>query len=565
MSYTLLNYTEYDVWSLVNQIIKKLNETSSAWSDTYPSGVGQKMIEHLAYVANLVLYSVERRAEESYLDTAQLRSSIISLVKLLNYTPSRATSSTGTLTFTLAATHVEDVHIPKGTKCSSQEGYTFSTSEEKYISAGDLTVDVETIQGEYDEILVTSDGTEDQYTNIPFTNVENTSLEVYVDDVLWTKVSSLLNSVDTDQHYTITQESDDTVTVHFGNNITGKIPPLESIITFSFVKTDGAAGNVYEAARIITISDTIYDDVDDEVSDISVTNAGQFLGGGDSEETEHIRYYAPLLFATGQRAVTKEDYKALINSYAGVADSNVWGEFEEGDSPDFDMYNVVKICVALQNWQTADATFKTNLGTYLQDYAMLTVKYEYEDPYFVKSIIKIDLYCDSDADLAEVRSNVQAALEALFVPGSSVLLGEKKYLSDLHTTVNAIEKVQYSHIVLQIEEDMSYNGSLTRWERTIPVLPVKSGSVEVWARKTGENWTLIGRDTNFNHFENVVGSSYTITSGEIDYDTTGSSWLIVSPDDLNEVKLRYVQTDGDITVSKNQICKIQEIQFGTVQ
>lgn len=564
MSLTKLKYTEYDIWDLVTQLTYKLQENNVAWVDTYASSVGQKMIDLLAYVANLVLYSVERRAEESYLGTAQLRSSILSLTKILNYDVSRPTSATGVLKFTLGAVHSKDISIPKGTKCVSQEGYNFSTTTDTIITAGNVEAEIDSIQGEYDEVLVTSDGSEDQGINIPFVNVENITLAVTVDSVVWTEQDSLINSVDIDEHYTVSQEADDSVTVHFGNGITGKLPPLEDSIIVSFVKSDGLAGNVFEADKIITISDTIYDIDSDEFANIIVTNEGQFLGGGNTEDSEHIRYFAPRLFAAGQRAVTKEDYKALLNSYPGIADSNIWGEFEDGASPNFEMFNVVKLGVALDNWQIPDQTFKNDLGVYLQDYSMLTVKYEFEDPYFVKTILNIDLYTESDADLETVRSNVQAALEALFVPGQTILLGQKKYLSDLHTAVNDVDDVQFSHIVMKIEEDMSYNGATVRWERTIPVIPIKEGTVEIWGKKINENWVMIGKDNNFNTLVNLTGSTY-LVNGSVDYNSTGESWLTVSPNDLDQVKLRYIQTDGDITTSKNQICKLTSMEFGTIQ
>ena len=87
-----LDYVNYDFDDLVVQLINRLSQ-GDAWKDTYRSATGEMLIELLAYVGNLVLYYIERRAEESYIATAKNRSSVVNLVKLLNYNPKRKVSS----------------------------------------------------------------------------------------------------------------------------------------------------------------------------------------------------------------------------------------------------------------------------------------------------------------------------------------------------------------------------------------------------------------------------------------------------------------------------------------
>ncbi|NIP56399.1 MAG: hypothetical protein GWN13_31645, partial [Phycisphaerae bacterium] len=117
-----LNYVNYDQDDLVAALIDLLKVTD-AWKDTYESSTGQMLIEFHAAIGNLILYYVERRAEEMYISTARHKSSVLNLVKLINYTPRRRVSATGSLTFTIDIVQTKIVHIPKYTECQTVDGY----------------------------------------------------------------------------------------------------------------------------------------------------------------------------------------------------------------------------------------------------------------------------------------------------------------------------------------------------------------------------------------------------------------------------------------------------------
>jgi hypothetical protein len=553
-----LNYTQYSFDDVVAQLIDKLKEMD-AWRDTYQSSNGQVMIDLLAYVMNLVMYSMERRAEESYLDTSRLRSSIIRLVTLLDYKIDRPVSSTGVIRVSIPSTRGYDIYIPKWTQFQSSDGYKFSASQDYYLTAGTLYVDVNVIQGIKGELTVTSNGLENQSINIPFINVENTSIILTVDSVTWDEVDTFLNSVGTDTVYKVVLESDDTVTIHFGNNIQGKAPDFNSSIYITYVKSDGAAGNVYASGQIVTIFDKIYDSHGSQVTNATVTNSGTLLGAADAESTEHIRYYAPKLFAAGQRAVTKVDFKAMITGYNGVADAIVWGERENGLVPDYNQFNKVNICVILQGWLSPDSTFKTVLGNYLYDSSLLTVKYEFTDFSILDIIAAVDLFCQSGTDLSQIRANTTYALQGLFDLGNTTKLGQKKYLSELNETVNTISGVSYSHVIMKIQKSMVWNSGTSKWELTLPQLSAKPGSVEIIV-----NGVKIAYDDGFNAIKTIPGGSVTVT-GQVDYTTTGYSWvqISVSPQP-SQVLLRYQQPDGDVTPTTSKICRLYAVEYGTV-
>jgi len=130
-----LNYTIYDFEQAVVQLQNRL-QSKGAWLDIYRSSTGEMLIELLAYILNLGMYYTERRAEESYLPTARLRSSVRNLVQLLNYQPKRKTSATGNLVFSITSPLTKIVYIPKYTECESVDGIKFLTNISAAIEKG---------------------------------------------------------------------------------------------------------------------------------------------------------------------------------------------------------------------------------------------------------------------------------------------------------------------------------------------------------------------------------------------------------------------------------------------
>ena len=203
-----LDYVNYDFESLVTQLQDRIS-LSDSWKDVFRSSTGQTLLEVMAYVLNAGLYYTERRAVESYLPLARNLSSVKNLVALLNYQPKRKTSAYGTLTFSIASPLTKNVFIPKYTECQSTTGIKYITNEDSVIGKGQLSVAVNSIQGEISRTEVVSNGSTSQEYLLNSTSVENSAdiinptLRVLVDSVEWTKVDSFINSDSVSKHYRV--------------------------------------------------------------------------------------------------------------------------------------------------------------------------------------------------------------------------------------------------------------------------------------------------------------------------------------------------------------------------
>ncbi|MHA1305387.1 MAG: baseplate J/gp47 family protein, partial [Candidatus Heimdallarchaeaceae archaeon] len=499
----LLNYVNYDFDELVAQLQNRLIAKDGAWVDVYKSATGQMLLEFYAYVANLTMFYLERRAEECYLGTAQNRSSVVNMVKLINYKPKRRTAATGIVRFSYPSAHTTKIYIPRYLRLRSADGIDYivgykkkesSDIGEEYeeliakaqdlVSSGDLTTrdlqlitkaltstniikaweysgeisgegyisstsdsdgnytDVPVIQGSKVELQITSTGAANQVFIISDTDVDNDIFQVLVDGVPWVSKSSFATSDAEDLHFIIDQQLDDSLKLYFGDGIQGKIPPLGSIILVVYIKTEGLSGNVYQADQSFTILDTIFDDDLNEVSGVTATNPENIIDGDDAESIDEIKYEAPRVFKTGDRAVTKADFKAILENMAGIAVANVWGENEE-DPPNYDMFNRVNICILMQNWAHPTTEKKASISSDLEDKSLITVKYEYITAVILDVVVEFPEYSSDilgqditgvmvvkGGSMQQAELDIEEALEAEFnLDTKTVTLGESVMLS----------------------------------------------------------------------------------------------------------------------------------------
>ena len=560
----LLSYVDYDFDALEEQLVMRLQQNpDNAWKDTYQSATGEMLIQEECFAWNMAMYYLERRAEETYLPTAKLRSSVLALVELLAYIPRRAVSSTGKLTFGLTAPLTAKVFIPQWTVAKTSGGVEFVVKADAVLLVGQTSVLVDAIQGIKTEISTTSDGSRSFSFNIKDSAVENSNLKVYVDNVEWPVTDTFLTKGATDQYYKLKQEQDDTISILFGDGIRGQIPPVGSTVFIRYIKTLGLAGNIYSASQVTTLGSKIYDENGVDVStSVTVTNTDAFLGGDDEESTEDVRYLAPKVWKTGDRAVTREDYIAILENYPSVVNANAWGENEEAN-PSSLMFNKVRLSVLLQNWVLPSTTFKTTLGDFLESSAMMTVKYEFIDPVIVQVIATLDAKVIQGNTLSQVQSDIISTLGAQFTLGTTTRIGTSKYVSDLVELVNALPGVAYHHMALELYQDLTYLfQSPDQFGCILSCVPIKPGSFKLYV-----GTLLVAIDNGSGHLTPVAsGYTFSGTSG-LSYSNghVGVTFLTPGIPAADQVHCRYQQNeDGDVIVTVGQICQLKQVNVTSI-
>lgn len=170
-------------------------------------------------------------------------------------------------------------------------------------------------QSTLDEQIGISDGTPSQQYTLFNTPVVDGSIVVYVDEGNgpnpWTYHQRIIDAFSSEAAYTLSVDSNSVVTVIFGDNLSGRIPAPGSLITADYMVGGGAIGNVApnSLTQLVTAISAV----------TSVTNPQATAGGADAETIDHIRIHAPLSVTAINRAVSLDDYAALVLNIPQIA------------------------------------------------------------------------------------------------------------------------------------------------------------------------------------------------------------------------------------------------------
>ena len=143
------SYIDKDHAAIVADCVARIKETygEDAWNDFEEDSAGVMLVEAFAYIADLLLFYLDRQANEVYLPTATERQNLINLCKLIAYSPSGAQAAQADLTISIKEPCDTDVTLAKGTQVETQNGVIFELQDDAVIKAGELSVIVAAIKG----------------------------------------------------------------------------------------------------------------------------------------------------------------------------------------------------------------------------------------------------------------------------------------------------------------------------------------------------------------------------------------------------------------------------------
>jgi hypothetical protein len=173
------------------------------------------LLDLLAYNTHYLAYNANFVANEMFLDTAQLRSSVSSLAKLVGYTPNSARAPIADLKITVNDGSGSSITMPAGTKFTSSidgTSYSFVNIDDVVITPVDGVYSAQSVniyEGTYTSFTYTKDSTDiDQRFLIPTDRVDTTILKVVVQNSLadtttntYTKATSITELDNTSKVY----------------------------------------------------------------------------------------------------------------------------------------------------------------------------------------------------------------------------------------------------------------------------------------------------------------------------------------------------------------------------
>ncbi|MHA2351188.1 MAG: baseplate wedge protein [Candidatus Thorarchaeota archaeon] len=317
------------------------------------------LIDTLAYNTYISAFNANMVANESFLDSATLRENVVSLARNIGYLPRSRTAAKTKISFTIPFTGESGTCTLKaGLVCVGSydnTSYMFSlpadvtTTSPLVNSAGNNNgprtatfTDVEIYQGTYLTKQFIVDGSLDQRFILNNPHIDTATLKVRVKGPSetgigreYTVVSNILNVDATSEIYLLQEVQDEKYEVLFGDGIFGKKLENETVVTCSYIVTDGVDGNGPSEFDFAANLKTALDETIIPTSTVTVTSSRNAQGGAEIETLESIKYFAPRLYSSQYRAVTARDYEAIISTiYPDTESVSVVGG-EELDPPEF--------------------------------------------------------------------------------------------------------------------------------------------------------------------------------------------------------------------------------------
>ena len=339
-----LRVSELDFNEIKNNFKKYLKSQDYFRDFDYEGSTINSLLDILAYSTHYNSFYLNMVANEMFLDSAVLRSSLISLSKQIGYKPRSRTGATANVNLVFSTeTNVNSLTVPKNTKIFSTINginYTFCTNTAYTVSNPTLnsTIFVSNVlvkEGEpltYRFTVDTSDTT--QRFILPNRGIDSSSIEVYVQESSietkrskYTLADDILEIKNTSNVYFVEDTTDFYQEIIFGDNVLGRKPKTGNIVIVDYNVCSGVLGN--GANSFFSIGSIAgYDNV------IITTNSNS-NGGNDEESLDSIRFNAPRQYSTQNRAVTLDDYKSLIyRDYPGAQSVVVFGG-EDAYPPQF--------------------------------------------------------------------------------------------------------------------------------------------------------------------------------------------------------------------------------------
>ena len=374
------------------------------------------LLDTLAYNTHYLGFNANMVANEMYLDSADVRKNVVSLAKMLGYTPSSAKSPTAVVDVTLNNATGSSVTMDKGTSFSAtinNTEYNFVTNEDIAMSPADGVYkfsNVTLYEGTLVNFKYTVDSTDvDQRFIIPNVNADTSTLKVTIQTSIsdttqevYTLATGLKSLNNTSKAYFLSETDTGKFEVYFGDGILGKKLADGNIVILEYIVSnlEDANGTTNFVAKGSVGG----------FSDVTVVTKSAAQGGSTPETKESIRFNAPLQYTSQDRAVTTTDYETLVKSiYPNATSISAWG----GEDDETPIYGVVKIAVKGQSGVPLTNATKLDIVTKLKSYNVASVRPEIVDPIITSVILVVNAKYDkkSTAKTAEtLKSEIVDAI-----------------------------------------------------------------------------------------------------------------------------------------------------------
>ena len=306
----------------VKSNLKTFLQAQTEFTDYDFEGSGiSVLLDVLAYNTHYLGFNMNMLANEMFLDSASLRSSVTSHAKTLGYEVSSVRSAraeidvtlfdsvktTGTLSagtvFTSSVNDVEFQFVPITDFTASNTGSQISFLNIPIYEGTFVTTRITVDADDVSQRFVIPDNRAD--TNTLIVEVENSSADSTA--TTYIKTTDISQVTSTSANYFIQEVENGKHEIYFGDGVIGKGLSDGNVVVMTYVVTNGTSANTAAAFTNAAVIDTVID--------VSVSTVSAASGGAVAESIDSIKYNAPLDFASQGRCVTADDYTTFVKRF----------------------------------------------------------------------------------------------------------------------------------------------------------------------------------------------------------------------------------------------------------
>jgi len=385
----LTQFQNLDFEDIKTQIKDYLRANSNFTDFDFEGSNMSVLIDTLAYNSYITAYNSNMVANEVFIDSATLRENVAALARNIGYTPRSKKSSKAIVSFFVDtssyAVQPLTLTVKAGVVAVSN---TYNQNNYSFAIMNDITVPVVDNIAEFNDISIyegsyltktftyreTGDNVPIERFIIPNSDIDTSTIKVTVSPNsaatnLKTVYKLTDNIIDVDNNsliFLLQEVADEKYEIIFGDGKFGKKLEDSNHIIVSYLSTNGIDAN---GVNSFTFTGNIQDNsgvtVTEGISDLATVNSSE---NGDSvESVSSIKKYAPLVYSAQNRAVTADDYKAIITKiYSNTESVSVYGG-EDTSPPQF---GKVFISIKPKNGKYLSQIEKIELKTKLKRYTV---------------------------------------------------------------------------------------------------------------------------------------------------------------------------------------------------
>ena len=418
-------FTNLDFDQIKDSIKDYIRENSDFTDFDFEGSNFSILIDTLAYNTYITAFNSNMIVNESFLDSATVRENVVSLARNIGYIPQSRTAAKAQVTFSIEG--LLDSNGKQTTKTLTLKAGLVATGDIQNTSyvfsiPEDITVNVDSFgvatfnnitihQGTFLTSEFRYDGSLDQRFILDNPYIDTSTVKVYVKrqsnigelGFEYDQVENILNLDETSRIYLIQEVQDEKYEIFFGDGLIGRKLGVNQdqdgdVITVNYIVSDGKDGN--GVSRFL-FTGTVQDDLDSTLilntpPVITTNQASQ--NGAEIEKIDSIKYFAPRIYSSQNRAVTSSDYEALIKRvYPDTESVSVVGG-EELDPPE---YGTVTISIKPKNGSFVSDFNKKQILDNLRKYSVSGINQKIVD-------LKV-LYVEIDSSIYYDHSKVSSA------------------------------------------------------------------------------------------------------------------------------------------------------------